>query len=152
MSRPLPEDRMRFPTAAPTLRAATLGALVLLCLGATTADARPYRRHNPPGPRGGPGTNWVNPPGPRGGAGASRLARGWRSNPPGPRGGPGTNWANPPGPAGGPGTSPFRVRPYRDRDGNPPGPAGGPGTNWENPPGPRGGPGTSPDRRRGRRW
>ena len=26
---------------------------------------------NPPGPRGGPGTNWENPPGPRGGPGAS---------------------------------------------------------------------------------
>lgn len=27
--------------------------------------------NNPPGPRGGPGTNWENPPGPKGGAGAS---------------------------------------------------------------------------------
>lgn len=26
---------------------------------------------NPPGPRGGPGTNWENPPGPKGGPGAS---------------------------------------------------------------------------------
>lgn len=29
------------------------------------------RDNNPPGPRGGPGTNWENPPGPRGGPGAS---------------------------------------------------------------------------------
>lgn len=109
---------MGFPGPTRVLRAAVLGAVALLWLGAATADARP---------------------------------RGWRSNPPGPRGGPGTNWANPPGPAGGPGASPFRLRPYRDRDGNPPGPAGGPGTNWENPPGRRGGPGTSPDRRPWRR-
>lgn len=27
--------------------------------------------NNPPGPAGGPGTNWRNPPGPRGGPGAS---------------------------------------------------------------------------------
>ena len=79
------------------------------------------RDGNPPGPRGGRGTNWENPPGPRGGPGASpdRRAR------PGHRG-------------------------FRDRDGNPPGPRGGRGTNWENPPGPRGGPGASPDRRMGR--
>jgi hypothetical protein len=29
------------------------------------------RDDNPPGPAGGPGTNWENPPGPRGGPGAS---------------------------------------------------------------------------------
>ena len=29
------------------------------------------RDDNPPGPRGGPGTNWENPPGPMGGPGAS---------------------------------------------------------------------------------
>lgn len=29
------------------------------------------RDNNPPGPRGGRGTNWENPPGPRGGPGAS---------------------------------------------------------------------------------
>jgi uncharacterized protein YciI len=27
--------------------------------------------NNPPGPKGGPGTNWENPPGPKGGPGAS---------------------------------------------------------------------------------
>lgn len=36
------------------------------------ASALAYDRDdNPPGPRGGPGTNWENPPGPRGGPGAS---------------------------------------------------------------------------------
>lgn len=33
------------------------------------------RDNNPPGPRGGPGTNWENPPGPRGGPGASPNRR-----------------------------------------------------------------------------
>ena len=117
-----------------------------------------HGRGNPPGPAGGPGTNWKNPPGPVGGPGASRGRPDARphyrdrdDNPPGPAGGRGTNWENRPGPAGGPGASPDR-RPgrYRDRDGNPPGPAGGRGTNWENRPGPAGGPGASPDRRRGR--
>lgn len=44
---------------------------------------------NPPGPEGGPGTNWENPPGPEGGPGASPDRR-YRSriNPPGPVGGP----------------------------------------------------------------
>src|SRR3989338_8994692 len=120
-------------------------------------DARPQqqrgpdRDNNPPGPRGGRGTNWENPPGPMGGPGASpdrqrpRLDR--DNNPPGPRGGRGTNWENPPGPAGGPGASPDRRPPRPDRDNNPPRPRGGRGTNWENPPGPTGGPGASPDRR-----
>lgn len=109
------------------------------------------RDHNPPGPRGGPGTNWENPPGPRGGPGASpdraqnhRYLMNHMSR---------AEWAS------------FRRmrmedrhdfchkrhikrdRCWYDRDDNPPGPAGGPGTNWENPPGPRGGPGASPDRR-----
>ena len=34
--------------------------------------------HNPPGPVGGPGTNWENPPGPVGGPGASPNRRHWR--------------------------------------------------------------------------
>lgn len=65
--------------------------------------------NNPPGPRGGAGTNWENPPGPAGGPGASpnRLGAHDRdNNPPGPRGGAGTNWENPPGPRGGIGASP----------------------------------------------
>lgn len=133
-------------TARSILAALTLG--VALSVAAADAFA------NPPGPRGGPGTNWGNPPGPRGGPGASPR---W--------------WGNPPGPLGGPGRGPaWRHRPIHhswayygfhgpyhwywhpgqywcrfDRDGNPPGPAGGPGTNWENPPGPIGGPGASPD-------
>lgn len=93
---------------------------------------------NPPGPAGGPGTNWENPPGPVGGPGASPDRRyPYRVNPPGPAGGAGSGW--------------YYKRPYRhygyDRDNNPPGPRGGPGTNWENPPGPWGGPGASPNRR-----
>lgn len=45
------------------------------------APKRYYRDRdgNPPGPRGGPGTNWENPPGPRGGPGASPdRRRTWR--------------------------------------------------------------------------
>lgn len=103
-------------------------ALVALMTGvvlgtATLALAAPDIDNNPPGPRGGPGTNWENPPGPRGGPGASPDAKPWRpwgwrrvfdndNNPPGPRGGPGTNWENPPGPRGGPGASP-NVKPWR---------------------------------------
>ena len=67
--------------------------------------------NNPPGPVGGPGTNWENPPGPQGGPGASPnvVNRPDKdNNPPGPKGGPGTNWKNPPGPKGGPGASPDR--------------------------------------------
>jgi hypothetical protein len=76
----------------------TLGSM-LSCV-VHTAD----RDTNPPGPRGGPGTNWENPPGPSGGPGASPNRRRWdRDNNP-----PGTNWENPPGPRGGPGASPDR--------------------------------------------
>ena len=67
--------------------------------------------NNPPGPQGGPGTNWENPPGPQGGPGTSPNRRHGvdrDNNPPGPQGGRGTNWENPPGPQGGPGTSPNR--------------------------------------------
>lgn len=69
--------------------------------------------NNPPGPKGGPGTNWENPPGPQGGPGAGPNVnipprRDNDNNPPGPRGGPGTNWENPPGPRGGAGASPNR--------------------------------------------
>ena len=95
------------------IRTLALSSLAVLVLGLAPADAHPHRRDNPPGRRGGPGTNWQNPPGPRGGPGTARYRRGFRSNPPGPAGGPGTNWANPPGPAGGPGASPYRLRPYR---------------------------------------
>lgn len=67
--------------------------------------------NNPPGAKGGPGTNWENPPGPKGGPGAGPDR--WKkkdldNNPPGAKGGPGTNWENPPGPKGGPGASPNR--------------------------------------------
>jgi hypothetical protein len=40
------------------------------------------RDNNPPGPRGGRGTNWENPPGPAGGPGASpdRHPRYWQEH------------------------------------------------------------------------
>lgn len=53
------------------IRTVALSALVVLGLGLAPADAHPHRRNNPPGTRGGPGTNWQNPPGPRGGPDAS---------------------------------------------------------------------------------
>ncbi|MFZ5482659.1 MAG: hypothetical protein ACOZB0_00370 [Pseudomonadota bacterium] len=82
--------------------------VALAALSMASAQARD-RDDNPPGPRGGPGTNWENPRGPAGGPGASPNRRPLRDrddNPPGPRGGPGTNWENPPGPRGGIGASP----------------------------------------------
>ncbi|MBU0605808.1 MAG: hypothetical protein KKH77_05930, partial [Candidatus Omnitrophica bacterium] len=68
------------------------------------------RDNNPPGPKGGPGTDWKNPPGPKGGPGAGPIHKGYRDN-------------NPPGPKGGPGAAPGR-KGYRDNDRNPPGPKG----------------------------
>ena len=110
--------------------AAAAVALLMAC--AAPAEAR--RHYNPPGPVGGPGTNWRNPPGPRGGPGASPFYRGWHYTVYG-----GRNWY----------WNPRLACWYApDHDDNPPGPAGGPGTNWENPPGPAGGPGASPDRNR----
>ncbi len=119
-----------------------LAASVALLALATPASAHRDRDNNPPGWRGGPGTNWENPRGPRGGPGASPdrrwgyyhwHGRSWRAER--------WFWRN----------AYWYWHPYRacwarDRDDNPPGPAGGPGTNWENPPGPHGGPGASPDR------
>lgn len=138
-----------------TMSAALVALLVVSTLGASVAEAR-HRYHNPPGPRGGPGTDWHNPPGPRGGPGASPH-RWWLGNPPGPVGGPGrgplwrhraipSNWVY----WGLFGGLHWYKHPHGywcrfDNDGNPPGPAGGPGTNWENPPGPIGGPGASPN-------
>jgi hypothetical protein len=129
---------------------ASLTALVAAGMIAAMPAAAQDRDNNPPGQRGGPGTNWENPRGPRGGPGASPDRRRFviRGRPvmfvlrPGgyyyhvdhgywhPRWG----WWN------------QARRCWLDRDGNPPGPRGGPGTNWENPPGWRGGPGASPDR------
>jgi len=97
----------------------------ILLATATFALAAPDLDNNPPGPRGGPGTNWENPPGPRGGPGASPDVKPWR---------------------------PWVFRKLFDNDDNPPGPRGGRGTNWENPPGPRGGPGASPDAKPWRPW
>lgn len=98
-------------------RLALIAAAAVLAAGVAVADAHPRARgyrSNPPGPVGGPGTNWANPPGPRGGPGTSPFRVRPRfdrdHNPPGPVGGPGTNWENPPGRRGGPGASPDRRR------------------------------------------
>lgn len=127
--------------------AVAAGALALAA--AAPAVARD-RDGNPPGPAGGPGTNWENPAGPRGGPGASPDRRvivvrgkpysfvlvtgGYYYHPSYGYWHPRWGWWN------------QGLRCWADRDGNPPGRRGGPGTNWENPPGWRGGPGASPDR------
>ena len=51
-------------------------SLAVLAVATTfaVADAQAHR-WNPPGPRGGPGTNWHNPPGPRGGPGENQAQR-----------------------------------------------------------------------------
>ena len=58
-----------------------LPCLITLAFSAALAaggiEAR-ERDGNPPGPRGGPGTNWENPPGWRGGPGTSPDRRTWR--------------------------------------------------------------------------
>ena len=129
------------------LAASTLIAATLL---SGNALARHDRDHNPPGPAGGPGTNWENPPGWRGGPGASPDRRYYR------HGGKrytftlvqGGYYFNPLYGCWHPRHGFWNQlrRCWFDTDRNPPGPAGGRGTNWENPPGWRGGPGTSPDR------
>jgi len=129
-------------------------AVLALATAAVTATPVLAQRHydrdnNPPGPHGGPGTNWENPPGWRGGPGASpdrryyrwhgkrvefRYRDGYYYNRAYGYYHPRYGWWN------------QRAKCWFDRDDNPPGPRGGPGTNWENPPGWRGGPGASPDR------
>ena len=122
-----------------TMSVALAALLVATTFAASDAEAR---RHNPPGPRGGPGAS---------------PHRWWLGNPPGPVGGPGhgplwrhrvipNNWLY----WGLFGGFHWYKHPHGywcrfDNDGNPPGPADGPGTNWENPPGPIGGPGASPN-------
>ena len=129
----------------------TTAALCASLMFSSCAIAHPHDRdNNPPGPAGGPGTNWENPPGWRGGPGASPDYRYYQHN--GKRhrftlvsGGyyysanygywhPRYGWWN------------QNSRCWHDNDNNPPGRAGGRGTNWENPPGRKGGPGASPDR------
>lgn len=106
--------------------------------------------NNPPGKRGGYGTNWENPPGPAGGPGTSPNRKTFKIR--------GKTIYLEPRSAG------FYFHPtygywhlkhgwwdqgnrcWFDSDRNPPGPSGGPGTNWENPPGMKGGPGASPDK------
>jgi hypothetical protein len=125
------------------------GILGIVALMMATSCAHDYD-DNPPGRRGGPGTNWENPPGPVGGPGTSPDRRAltvygrrvWFA----PAAGgyyfhqrygywhPTYGWWK------------QGARCWTDRDGNPPGRRGGRGTNWENPPGLAGGPGASPDR------
>ncbi len=124
--------------------------LLALCFAVVPAACAHDRDDNPPGPVGGPGTNWENPPGPVGGPGASPDRRivtlrgakvrfvsrtgGYYYNPNYGYWHARYGWWN------------QAARCWYDRDDNPPGRIGGPGTNWENPPGLRGGPGASPDR------
>lgn len=136
-------DRSKWTVAALVLAMAALGTG---CAHAQYCD----RDNNPPGWRGGHGTNWENPPGWRGGPGTSPDYRYWR------HGGQryrfervGYGYYHSPHygywhPTYGLWNAAARC--WLDFDQNPPGPLGGPGTNWENPPGWRGGPGTSPDR------
>lgn len=128
-----------------------IGAALLVALaGGAQAKGARDRDGNPPGPIGGPGTNWENPPGWRGGPGASPDHRYWRHGPQRVRFdrvasgyyySPAYGYWHPRY-----GFWNQAARCWRDRDDNPPGPRGGRGTNWENPPGWRGGPGASPDR------
>ena len=136
------------------IRPRHMAAIAMLAMLAAGDAGAHDRRHdhdgNPPGPAGGPGTNWENPPGWQGGPGASPDRRWWVDH--GRRyefrrvdGGyyfnPMVGYWHP--------KHGFWIQTghcWRDKDGNPPGRAGGHGTNWENPPGWRGGPGASPDR------
>ena len=141
-------------------------ALIFLMAGAGQAADKDG---NPPGKKGGPGTNWENPPGPAGGPGASPDKRGVpppdkrppkkvfcdrHPNDPKCTGAPPPSHvglppqATPPGPP--PGHSKFcQKHPWHKKcqGYNPPGPAGGPGKGPRdldnNPPGPKGGPGTN---------
>ncbi len=94
------------------------------------------RDNNPPGPKGGAGTNWENPPGPEGGPGVGpdHKRQDWKEKAD----------LNDDGKVGR--VERREARQHKDRDNNPPGPQGGKGTNWENPPGAKGGPGASPNR------
>jgi hypothetical protein len=129
-------------------RILNLSACCLLMLSMTACAID--RDDNPPGPRGGPGTNWENPPGRAGGPGASpdRITVRVRGTPVVLALHSGRYYYHP-----NYGFYHARYgwwnqarRCWVDRDDNPPGRRGGPGTNWENPPGLRGGPGASPDR------
>jgi hypothetical protein len=122
-------------------------------------DQKPWLRdrdNNPPGPRGGPGTNWENRPGEEGGPGASPdrgVHRGRRSFDEWLEKHPNASERLDRNDDGVVDDAERRhIGDRLDRDGNPPGAVGGPGTNWENRPGPRGGPGASPDRYNGPRY
>jgi Spy/CpxP family protein refolding chaperone len=122
------------------LRLAALLAAISLSIPVLAATAY----DNPPGPAGGPGTNWTDCPARAGGPGTGpdrpmrRLSDDQRAK---------LKAMTPQQ------RQAFfkercekRMQQRFDRDDNPPGPKGGPGTNWENPPGPQGGPSAGPDR------
>lgn len=70
------ETKQRKPNRAFGRALAMVALMTGLVLGtATFALAAHDPDNNPPGPRGGAGTNWENPPGPRGGPGASPDAK-----------------------------------------------------------------------------
>lgn len=69
----------------------TLPLAVFFAFSTHSVLAAPDKDNNPPGPKGGQGTNWENPAGPKGGPGAGPNGD-KDNNPPGPQGGQGTNW------------------------------------------------------------
>lgn len=132
----------------PFRRCALLLATATLALAPAIGSARD-RDDNPPGPAGGPGTNWENPPGAEGGPGASPDRRVVIQNKPYQFRAVGNGYYY--NPQYGYYNEKYGYwnqggKCWHDRDDNPPGRAGGPGTNWENPPGRKGGPGASPDK------
>lgn len=120
--------------------------LIFAILSAAVAVPVPVfaARDNPPGPAGGPGTNWDNPPCVANAPGArvdrphKRLTVEQRTKLEAMTAAQRQAYFKQ--------RCEERRHQRMDRDGNPPGPRGGPGSNWENPPGPKGGPGASPDR------
>ena len=149
-----------------------LAVLVIALFAFGTSWAKD-KDNNPPGPKGGPGTNWENPPGAAGGPGVSPDKKipppdkrppkkeFCRNHPNDPKcTGEGRFGATPAIPAG-PGLQPAtpatppnkhakfcRQHPWHKKcqaGYNPPGPRGGPGAGDvdNNPPGPKGGPGTN---------
>ena len=49
--------------------------LLAVILSAAIIQVALAKRSNPPGPKGGAGTNWGNPPGPKGGPGSSAVKK-----------------------------------------------------------------------------
>jgi hypothetical protein len=80
-SRPLLLRASMHEEDAMKIRSKQMAAVAMLAMFAAGIAGAHDRRHdhdgNPPGPSGGPGTNWENPPGWRGGPGASPDQRWW---------------------------------------------------------------------------